>query len=382
MSEGQRRRPGNRPTILDVALAAGVSPSSVSLALNGRRGLAEDTRRRILATAKQLNYVPNLVARSLVERRSRCVAMMIPNFENRLFPEIAAGVDAVLRRHGYCLSVIVTADDVDMEAEGIGGIRARGMDGIITSSALLGNDNVAALARSGYPVVCVVRRVPGARLDYVVVDNVRGAYMAMEHLIRMGRANIQVIRGPANNPVARERFRGAALAAQDYAVALPDARLCQGPFSRAFGYETAARFLAQPRRRRPDAILAGNDDQALGAFEAIIAAGLEPGRDVAVVGFNNVETTALPRISITTVTQRSREIGDLAATRLIEVIEGRAAAERPFRAVLEPSLVIRSSCGFDPATGYRRDAAPNRYANRRRTRRGAAPEARLAQAGE
>lgn len=383
MGKGRRQRPGSAPTILDVANTAGVSPSAVSLALNGRRGLAEDTRMRILTVAKQLNYVPNLVARSLVERRSRCVAMMIPNFENRLFPEIAAGVDAVLRQHGYCLSITVTSDDPRMEAEGMADIRARGIDGIITSSALLGNDNIARLADSGYPVVCVVRRVPaGPRADYVVVDNVRGGYMAMEHLIRLGRTRIHLIRGPANNPVARERFRGATLAARDYGVALPKERICQGAFSSAFGHEAAVRFLMQPPQQRPDAIVAGNDDQALGTFEAVIAAGLEPGRDIAIVGFNNIETTALPRISITTVTQRSREMGDIAATRLIEVIEGGAPPDRPCRVVLEPNLVIRSSCGFDQARGYRRDDAPSRYAGRRkRLRRGEAEE-RLAQAGE
>jgi len=174
-------------TIKDIARIAKVSPATVSLVINDRPGVSPETRDRLLMIVQALNYQPNLVARSLVKRRSYAIAMLITNTRNPIFPEIASGVDDVVNEFGYSLSIISTYDDEKMEANRIEKIRARGIDGIITSAALIEDENIRNLVQSGYPVVSVLRRVYNCpELDYVNVDNVKGGYLAAEHLIRLG----------------------------------------------------------------------------------------------------------------------------------------------------------------------------------------------------
>lgn len=342
-----------RVTIKDVARIAKVSPATVSLVMNGRRGVGLETRERVLQIATALNYRPNLIARSLVKRRSHAVAMLITNTRNPIFPELAAGVEEVLMERGYSLSIISTYDELEREAREIEKIRARGIDGIITSAPLIHDHGIASLARSGYPVVSVLRRVYDCdELDFVNVDNVRGGYLATEHLIRLGHKRIGVIRGPMNTSTGVERFEGALKAFRVYELPVSDELVVQGDYFKQSGYEAAKKLLAIPQKRRPTALFACNDDMALGAFEAILGQGFRIPEDIALVGFNNVEATALRMVEITTISQRKHEMGSLAAQRLIDKIERREGTERPFQVILEPKLIVRKSCGFHIKSRY------------------------------
>lgn len=350
----RRLLPG-KPTITDIAELARVSPATVSLVLNNKGGVAESTREQILSLAKELNYVPNLVARSLVVRRSRAIGMMVPTVANALFPEIALGVDEVLKRNGYSLSLISTYDDPEREANEIVAAQARGVDGIITSSALLGSDSLCRLVESNFPVISLVRRVYGCpNLSYVNVDNLKGGFMAMEHLIRLGHRDIAVLQGPDIVSAMRERFAGHMLALRTYG--LSPAQVRQGPSTRVFGTAATAELLSGTAR--PTAIAAANDEQALGVIDAAAAIGLNIGCDLALVGFNNIDIASLRPIALTTISQRSREMGRIAATQLIKEIESKRRPTHPYRQILAPELVVRGSCGFHRQGGYRLPAIP------------------------
>jgi LacI family transcriptional regulator, galactose operon repressor len=340
-------------TIKDIARIAKVSPSTVSLVMNDKPGVHQETRYRVHKIATALNYRPNLVARSLVKGRSHAIAMLITSTLNPIFPEMAAGMDDVLRKHGYSLSIISTHGNDEVEALEIEKIRARGMDGIITSDALIDDHNMKELAESGYPVVSILRRVYGCEdLDFVVVDGIKGGYMAAEHLIRLGHTRIGLINGPLNTSTGMERTGGATKAFEDYGVPVQDELVYQGDFFKESGYIAATRFLKLDSKKRPTAIFAGNDEMALGAFEAIWEAGLKVPDDIALVGFNNVATTALRSIEITTVSQNKQEMGRLGAKRLIDKIEKNRGYKKPYHIVLEPRLIIRKSCGFSSSSGY------------------------------
>ncbi len=347
------RAGGKTITIKEIARIADVSASTVSLVMNNKPGVGAETRYRVMKIVEALNYTPNLVARSLVKRRSYTVAMLITNTLNPIFPETAAGVDEVLKKHGYSLSVISTYDDDEVEAKEIERIKARGIDGIITSAALLDSRTLKQLARSGYPAVSLLRRVYECdELDSVIVDNVQGEYLAAEHLIRLGHVRIGVVKGPQNTSTGRERYEGAMKAFADYGVPLANELVAQGDYFKASGYAAAKKFLKMAPSDRPSAILAGNDDMALGALDAVLDAGLRVPEDLALVGYNNVETTALRAIDITTVSQRKQEMGRLAAKRLIDRIEKNKGYTKPFHIVLEPKLIVRRSCGFSISSGY------------------------------
>jgi LacI family transcriptional regulator len=340
-------------TIKDVARIARVSPSTVSLALNNKPGVNQQTRFRVHKIAEALNYRPNLVARSLVKGRSHAIAMLITNTLNPIFPEMAAGMDEVLRKHGYFLSIISTHGDEKLEAAEIEKIRARGIDGIITSDARIDSENLKQLAKTGYPVVSILRRVYDCEeLDFVVVDGVEGSYMAVEHLIRLGHKKVAIIKGPLNTSTGLERAEGAVKALEDYGIPLEEQLVYQGDFSKESGRLGMKRFLDLGPDRRPTAVFAGNNEMALGAFEVVWDAGLRIPQDVALVGFNNVATTAIRSIEITTVSQNKQEMGRQGAQRLIAKIEKKRGYNKPFQVVLEPRLIIRKSCGFSASAGY------------------------------
>jgi LacI family transcriptional regulator len=340
-------------TIKDIARIAKVSPSTVSLVMNDKPGVHQETRYRVHKIAQALNYRPNLVARSLVKGRSHAIAMLITSTLNPIFPEMAAGMDEVLRKHGYSLSIISTHGNDEVEAVEIEKIRARGIDGIITSDALVDDENIKDLVKSGYPVVSVLRRIYDCEeLDFVIVDGIKGGYMAAEHLIRLGHTRIGLINGPLNTSTGVERADGAIKAFTDYGVSLIDELIHQGDFFKESGYVGTRQFLRMNPKRRPTAIFAGNDDMALGAFEAIWEAGLKIPQDIALVGFNNVATTALQSIEITTVSQNKQEMGRLGVKRLIDKIEKNRGYRKPYHIVLEPRLIIRKSCGFSTTSEY------------------------------
>jgi LacI family transcriptional regulator len=351
----QKRPSGtdNRITIRDIAKKAQVSPSTVSMILNRRPGVGEETRYRVLKVIELLNYTPNLVARSLVKGRSHSIAFLIKSTKHPIFPEIAAGVDEVLKENGYSLSIISTYDNGELESKEIENIRARGIDGILTSAALVDNENLKTLVGSRFPVVAVLRRTYNCDdLDYVIVDNSKGAYLAVEHLIRLGHQRIGIIKGPSNTSTAIERFHGAMEAFKAYRITVSEELIHEGDYLQKTGYLGVKRFLRMDLDRRPTAIFANNDDIALGVFEAIWEAGLRIPEDIALVGFNNVEATSFCSIQITTVSQRTHEMGRLGAKRLIDRIEKKRGYKKRYQIVLEPELIIRKSCGYSLSSRY------------------------------
>jgi LacI family transcriptional regulator len=352
---------GEGVTIKEVARIARVSPSTVSLVINNKPGVHEETRYRVHKIAEALNYRPNLVARSLVKGRSYTIAMLITSPMNPIFPEMAAGMDDVLQKHGYSMSIISTHDDEKLQSTEVGKIRARGIDGIVTSDALTHSESLSQLAKSGYPVVSILRRVYGCEeLDFVVVDAVKGAYWAVEHLIRLGHVRIAIINGPVNTSTALERAEGYFKALKDYGIQAQEDLAHPGDFFQESGYVAVKRFLELSPNKRPTAIFAANDEMALGAFEAIWDVGLNVPGDMALVGFNNVATTALRSIEITTVSQRKQEMGRIGVKRVIDKIEKNRGYKKPFHVVLEPQLIIRKSCGFSAASGYVRPMSKKR----------------------
>lgn len=348
-------------TIKDIARLTKVSSATVSLVINNKPGVSEDTRERVLSVAKAMNFTPNILARSLVTHRSNSVAMMITTLQNSVFNDIAAGIHTVLQDHGYMLSIIPTNADKQLEAKEIEEIRSRGFDGVITSATLLDNDNAKKLMNTGIPIIWVLRQhTDYAGVDYVGTDNVKGAFLATEHLIRMGHTNLGIIKGPPNTSTGLERLEGAMRALKDYGLVISDDLIQPGDYLRQSGYEAVCNLLDLTSEKRPTAIFAVNDDMAIGAYDALIDKGLSVPEDVALVGAGNVEATSFRTIQLTTISQRNTEMGRLAAERLIECIEKKRGYEKSFHVTLAPELIIRRSCGFKMIKLYRVKKTENR----------------------
>jgi len=324
--------------------------SSISIVLNNKEGVSAKTRDRVLKIIKESHCTPNQVG-------PFPGATQIPLYRDghpqhlQLF-----GVPGIGLGRGYGAPTARLLPEPyfhsrrpDLEAREIENAKARGIDGIITSSGVLGTQNLPRLVEEGFPVISLLRRVYDCpQLEFVIVDHFKGGYLAAEHVIRMSHSKVAVLRGPANLSPGLQRYEGAIQAAADYGISIYSEFIRKGSFSQEFGYESTSDMLKLGNGRRPSAIVCGNDDMALGSSEAILDAGLEVGREIAVVGFNNIKTTSLKRIEITTISQKSQKMGRLAAKRLIERIENPDQGSSLYRKILEPQLVIRKSCGYTP----------------------------------
>ncbi len=188
--------------IKDIARLAKVSHTTVSRALNNKSRIRPETKEKILAIARELGYRPNLIAKSLVSKRTKTLGLVITNIANPFYTELAQGIEKTATRLGYNIILCSTQSNIAIEKQYIEMLRSKGVDGIIFSSAHIEDPNIVSLAEEGFPVVLVNRRtyhpLVKERIDYVGVDNVQGGYLAVEHLIRLGHQRwvCRILGGP------------------------------------------------------------------------------------------------------------------------------------------------------------------------------------------
>jgi len=342
-------------TIRDVARRAGVSVATVSRVVNhSAHKVSEETRRRVLEAIEELGYQPNDVARGLKKRTSHTIGLIVPDISNPFYPAIARGIEDVANAHGYAVVLCNTYEDLAKEREYLSLLRRRWADGLIFATVGVNTKHLRWLRGHRVPVVLVARDVEGVEIDAVLVDNFRGAYLAVRHLIGLGHQRIGFIGGPRSLHVSRERHRGYLHAIADAGID-PDPELhVEGNF-RAEGGEEAMRQLLhlQPPL---SAVFAANDLMAIGAMNAIKRAGFRIPEDIAVVGFDDITFASLVEPPLTTVAQPKYRMGTIAMTLLLERMEGKE--DGPRKIVLDPELVVRDSCGARQREAGRTPAAP------------------------
>lgn len=343
-------------TIKDIARMANVSHTTVSRALNDKSRIRDETKERILSIAKELNYRPDFIARSLVIRRTKTLGLVITTIANPFYIELAQGIETTARGLGYSIILCSTHSDLSTEKQHIEMLRSKGVDGIIFSSAHMGDPNILVLAEEAFPLVMVNRRTyhptVKEKVDYVGIDNILGGYLAVEHLIKLGHKRIGVIGGSSESSVGFERLEGGKKALEAYGLETMTEYFLDGDFLKESGYRGGKQFLQM--QAPPTAIFATNDYMALGAYQAIVEEGRKVPEEMAIVGFNDIEFTAMKGIELTTIGQKKYEMGALAVKALIERIEGKRS-EAPQEIILQPELIIRKTCGFH-VKGYQVDS--------------------------
>lgn len=325
------------PTIKDVAARAGVSVATVSRVLNEKGLVREDTVRRVLDAAAELNYVPHGGARSLSTRRTSTVGVVLPDLHGEFFSEVIRGIDVAARRRGYHLLVSGSHSEWSEMSAVLLAVRGR-VDGLIVMAPELEAERIASWLPTGLPVVLLNCRAEGAWS--VAVDNSRGAASMMQHLISLGHREIAFIAGPAGNADAAERLRSWRETMKRAGVERIDDLLTQGDFSENAGYEAGYAILSQSRR--PTAVFAANDAMAIGALCAFREQGIRVPEEMAVVGFDDIPIARFVSPPLTTVSVEIAELGRQAFELLLEANE---QGREPRLAILPTHLVIRESCG-------------------------------------
>jgi LacI family transcriptional regulator len=347
---GAARRPhharimANAPTapvrLKDIARDLDVSAMTVSKVVRGCVDVGAETRTRVLARVKELNYQPNWVARSLAARRTFMIGLIVPDLMHSFFAEIAKGVSTTIRPFGYDVVICNSEEDSAIESSEVERLLARQVDGLLIASAQAPSSLrlFERIEARGVPYVLIDRRFADANASYVGADDEAIGRLATSHLIERGCRRIAHIAGlPITTGLGRHKGYREALA--NAGLAVPDTYIVRATDD-ASGYLAARRLLAlEPR---PDAIFGYNDPTAAGAMKAILEAGLTIPGDIRVIGVGNVHYSDLLRVPLSTIDQSSAAIGQRAADMLVKSIGSKR--KRPAQTVsIDPILIPRES---------------------------------------
>lgn len=334
-------------TLADVAKELGVSMMTVSRAINNHAAIHPETRKRVLAAARRMNYRPNHHARALLTNRSYLLGLVVPDLMHSYYAEIAKAIEAEARAAGYEVLICNTEEDGASELREVEALRHR-TDGLIIASAVAPTRVTAyrKMLKEGARIVLIDRRLPGLRCPAITADNVRVGFLATEHLIRLGHRRIGHLRGP-DVSVAHDRWEGYQQALAAHGIR-HDERLVRGcGFFEENGYDAMRGWIQAGKL--PTAIYAANDPAAIGALRALTEAKIKVPQAVAIVGSGAIHYSDLLRVPLTTVNWDKTELGRRAARRLIELIEGKnQQTAAPDAVLLTPELLVRQSCGAPP----------------------------------
>lgn len=325
----------------DIADDLGVSLMTVSKALRSHSDISEVTRERVLRRARELNYQPNWIARSLVTRRTYTIGVVIPDLMHSFFAEVANGLARELAPAGYQMLVTNSDENADTERGQIELLLARNVDGLIIASALehWKKGMPAVLKSSSIPYVLIDRRPSSPGFNYVGTCDEEVGRLAAGHLIEQGCTRIAHIRGP-ERPNSLRRLHGFRQTMEQHGKKTPPEYVAIGGRDDEGGYGAMRQLLAL--KRPPDAVSCYNDPVAAGAIKAVLEAGLRVPEDVAIIGAGNVHYSDLLRVPLSTVDQGSSTIGATAAKMLLTCIESKESPE-PRLVQLPPKLVVRDS---------------------------------------
>ncbi|GED84218.1 LacI family DNA-binding transcriptional regulator [Streptomyces sp. 6-11-2] len=346
--EGAGTHTGRAPvTLAQIARQAGVHVSTVSRALSPdesvRGGVATDTATVIRALAEELGYQRDPAGAALRTGRSRMLGVLVPRLTDIVLATIYEGIDAAAAAAGYHTVVANTGDDPELQRRRADALLARRVDGLVLGDARSDSDLVAELARQHIPLVLVSRRLPG-RIS-VTTDDVLGGRLAAEHLLELGHRRVAVVAGEPYASTGAERTQGFLDAYAEAGLPVPESHVVRSRFDVPGGRAAAERLLAL--RPRPTAVFAVNDFAAIGVMAAVRDAGLTVGRDVAIVGYNDVPLAAALPVSLTSVSSPMYRMGEVAATTLVNMLNGKPGRSRRLR----PALMARTSTlGGTPLT--------------------------------
>lgn len=324
-------------TIKDIARKAGVSYATVSRALNGTYGVKPSTRERILAVAGRMGYRPNAIARGLVTRRTMTIGLIVPDITNPFFPEVASGVEDAAREAGYGVLLCNSDWQKVSERQYVALLAGRRVEGMIIAPISRAEEPLDERVPASLPVVYVASSPRTTRRSFVVIDNVRGALLAVRHLLDAGRSPVAFI--GSQERADDERFEGYRRALAERGMACDERFVRLGDMRQASGDRLLRGMIEEGHR--PRGVFAENDLMALGCLQAARECGLRVPEDVAIVGFDDIPFASFPEVQLTTIRQPTYDMGRMAVAILLE--SSAEATKRPDarQVVLEPQLVVR-----------------------------------------
>jgi len=337
-----------RVTIKDIAKEAGVSPQTVSRAINDKGEISPQTQERILRIAERMGYRPNSIARSLATRRTQNIGLVVPDVVNPFFAGVARGIEDAAHQANYNVFLCNTDENVERETSAIHSLEAQRVDGLILCSSRLSEPQLLKLADRYQPLVLINRHIDHPQTGSVCVDDAKGAEEAIRYLLQLGHRNIGLLAGPATSHSGRERLRGYKLAMSEYTPDLPPSWQLNCP-PQVEGGQAAAQDLLNSTPELT-ALFGYNDLVAVGALRACKELGLDVPEDLAIIGCDDISLAALVSPALTTIHIPTYNLGQQTMTLLLQMVD--QVQEIPQSIVVSPHLVIRDSSG--PAISQQR----------------------------
>jgi len=302
--------------------------------------VADSTRDRIKEHARAIGYIYNRRAASLRTSRSGIVGVVVHDIMNPFFAEILRSIETELDRSRQTFLLSNHYDQLEKQRSFIDTLLQLGADGVIMSPAIgTPREDIQLMEDNGLPAVLVARSVEGAQVPVFRGDDSYGIGLATNHLISLGHRRIAMIGGTDQTSTGRHRYQGYVIAMQKAGLDVQTHWRIPGPRTKQAGFEVAGEFLALPDK--PTAAVCWNDLVAIGLMNGIARAGLVPGVDVSVTGYDDLEEAAIATPALTTVWNGQRDVGRRAARALLDRLNGvvvQAAQE-----LIKPELHVRQS---------------------------------------
>ncbi len=335
--------------IYDIAEKANVSPATVSRVVNGNKSVKEETRKRIQKIIEETNYVPNSLARNLSVGETQNIAFLVPDIENPFFSKILHGLSDTANQYGYNVFMYGTNDDLAVEHRILDGIRKENVKGMVIipiSDRDQGTiERLERISKNRIPIVLVDRDIYRADFDGVFSDDCEGTKDAVQCMIDAGHKKIAIVAGPQNSRPGRERMKGYEKALKEAGIEKREEYIVNGKFKENESYEACKRLLnlLDP----PTAIFSSNNMTTLGCLKYLKDHGMEVGKDISMVGFDEIHELNCTNIRLTTVCRPIYEMG-CSAMELLEynfkvpIADGKGKVIRR-TSVVKTKLVVRGS---------------------------------------
>ncbi len=338
------------PTMKDVARLAGVSVQTVSCVVNGTGSISVHTRQRVMRAIDELNYRPDPIARSMRTRQTRLIGLLVLDITNPVHSVIAEAVEAAAHASGYKVILYNVSNSPERERESLEAVAEGLVDGLVIVNSVDREQTLRFLAEEQIQSVLIDCETDST-VPTVMVDNLRAGYVATEHLIRLGHRRIAHISGSAPMIISQQRLEGYRRALADYGLNYERVVYllkASWDWDFASGYRAMRELLADDPR--PTAVFASSDQMAIGAYRAIVEAGLRIPQDISVVGFDDIEAAAYATPPLTTIRQPFTDMAASAVATLLKLIDGQRI-EAPSH-VLPFELVVRGSTAEAPHEGH------------------------------
>ena len=333
-------------TIKDIAKALGLSTSTVSRALRDSYEISPETKKLVLEYAQKINYQPNPIALSLKERRSRSIGIVVCEIANSFFSQVINGMESVAYEHGYNVIIAQSHESYDREVINLQYLASRSIDGLLISVSTETQDinHIRELHDKKLPIVFFDRSRDEIETHKVVVDNFKGGYEATSHLIKNGYRRIASLTNSAYLNITKERVGGYKAALAEHGIPVNES-LIKYCFHGGLNFsevENAVKELLR-LKEKPDAIFASADKLTTGCLRTLKAIGLNIPGDIALIGFSNSEVAELLNPSLSIIKQPAFEMGQVATSLLMQLIESKRPVKDFEQRVLTTELIIRES---------------------------------------